>query len=295
MKRKKFLYKIEGLLYLLPFLIPYLVFSVFMLIAATGLSFMEFNILGDSAFNGLSNYMKMFKDALFWEALKNTMLYVLLSTPVYIISALFVALLLDAKMLRGRTFHRATFVMPMSLPVSVAATIGLFMSQPYVGLINGLLKTFKILGVDEEIFWLGDSRLVWITITVLTLWWSNGFNIILYLAGLQDISSSYYESAELDGASYWQQVRHITIPLLSRIHVTVLFLQLVASFKIYGQAYIMTGGGPGGASRTYIQYLWENGFRTFDIGVASASSLVLFFIIFVVSALQFTLASKVSD
>lgn len=291
---KKGIAKWEGLLYLLPFLIPYLLFTFVMLIEGIGLSFADYKIFGGTTFIGLKNYRVIFGDPVFWTSLKNTGLYVLISTPIFVFSSFLFALLLDYKFLKHKTFFRASFVMPMVLPVSVVATIGLYMAQPYVGLVNGMLKTFGLLGAEQEIFWLGDSTLVWVTIITLTLWWANGFNIILYLAGMQDISETYYESAQLDGATFFQQVRHITWPLLGRVHLTVLFLQLVASFKIYGQVYIMTGGGPGGASRTLIQYLWEMGFRTFNIGRASAVSVVLFVIIFIVSGLQFTLSSKTS-
>ena len=205
------------------------------------------------------------------------------------------ALLLNYRFLKHETMFRAAYVMPMVLPVSVAATIGLYMAQPYVGLINGLLKTFKILGMDSEIFWIGDSKLVWVTITALTLWWGNGFNIVLYLAGMKEIPETYYESAQLDGASFFQQVWYMTIPLLARVHVSVLFLQLIASFKIYGQAYIMTEGGPGGASRTLIQYMWEMGFRTFNIGRASSVAVVLFVIILIVSAAQYSVSARVAE
>lgn len=284
----------KGLLYLLPFLIPYILFTVVMLLQAFGLSFMNFKIIGESTFVGLRKYELMLSDTIFWVALKNTVLYVLFSTPIFMLSAFVVALLLEYKLLKHKTFFRVSFIAPMVFPVSVVATIGLYMFQPYVGLINGILKTLGILGSSQEVFWLGDSTLVWVTITMLTLWWANGFNIILYLAGMQDISESYYESAQLDGATWFQQVIHITWPLLGRVHLSVLFLQLVASFKIYGQAYIMTGGGPNGSSRTLIQYLWESGFRTFDIGRASATAVVLFVIIFIVSGLQFWLTSKYS-
>lgn len=293
--KKSLLKKWEGFFYLLPFLIPYFIFTFVMLVEAIGLSFMDYKIFGGSTFIGLKNYSVIFNDTVFATALKNTVLFVAFSTPVFIIAAFLVALLLDSKYLKHKTFFRASYVTPMVLPVSIVATIGLYMFQPYVGLVNGMLKTLGVLGVDQEIFWIKDADLVWVTITILTLWWGNGFNIILYLAGMQEIPETYYESAQLDGANYFHQVRYITWPLLSRVHISILFLQLVASFKIYGQAYIMTGGGPDGASRTIIQYMWEMGFRTFNIGRASAVAVILFLIIFAVSGTQYALSSKISN
>lgn len=288
----KKLKKMEGFLYLLPFLIIYLVFRFGMLILAGGLSLTDYKILGDTTFVGLENYTRLFSDPTFWSSLKNTMLFVVTSTPILIGIPFLLALLIEHPRLPLRGFFRTTFFAPQVMAVSMVAYIFLYMFQPYTGLVNDLLRGIKVLSEKGEIYWLMSPILVWVVIVVETLWWSGGFNMVLYVAGMQEISDDYYECASLDGITYWQKVRYITLPLLSRVHVTILFLQLVASFKVFGQIYLLTGGDPSGSTRTYIQYLYEQGFKLFEIGRASAAAMILMGIILIVSVIQYTLSSR---
>jgi multiple sugar transport system permease protein len=292
--RKSFFTKFEGLFWLMPFLIPYAIFTLAMLIMSFTLSFTDYKILGDKRFIGFDNYTTLFADAIFWQSLRNTIVYVLASTPVLILVPLAIGIFIEHRQLVSRSFFRITFFAPFVLPVSVVAYTFLYMFQPYTGLVNNLIKTIGLLGAKEEIFWITQSNMAWITIIVETLWWTGGFNLILYIAGMQEIPDHYYESADLDGCNFLNKVRYITIPLLNRVHVTVLFLQLVASFKVFGQVFLLTGGGPGGATRTYIQYLYEVSFRSFKIGRGSAAAFVLFLLILIISALQFKATSKFS-
>ena len=282
----------EGLLWLVPFLIPYLIFTLAMLTSSFVLSFSDYKIIGDKTFIGIENYKTLMGDIVFWQALGNTFKFVLLSTPVLILFPLFLGIFIDNKVLFSKSFFRVSFFAPFVLPVSVVAYTFLYMFQPYTGLINNLLKSLHLLGGSNELFWLMDTKLVWITIIFETLWWSGGFNLIIYIAGLQDIPPQYYESAEIDGANTFHKIFFITLPLLGRVHVVILFLQLVSSFKVFGQVYLLTGGDPGGGTRTYIQYLYESGFRTFQIGKASAAAFILFGIILVISFIQFSVTSK---
>lgn len=285
----------EGFLYLLPFLCFYLVFTFGMLIVAGGLSFTDYKILGDVKFSGISNYIRLFSDKIFWQSLGNTTLFVVTSTPVLVGIPFLLALLVDHPRLPIRGFFRTTFFAPQVMAVSMVAYIFLYMFQPYTGLINNLLKSVHLLGENSEIYWLMNPILVWVVIILETLWWAGGFNMVLYIAGMQEIPEEYYECAALDGITYWQRVRYITLPLLSRVHITILFLQLVASFKVFGQVFLLTGGDPAGATRTYIQYLYEQGFRVFEIGRASAASIFLMVIILIVSGIQYTVTSKVAN
>lgn len=282
---------IEGYLYLLPFLILYIIFKINMLVETFWLSFTDYKLLGDMNFIGFRNYIDLLNNDIFWSALKNTGFYVMTSTPIFIISAFFLALLINSKYLLGRAFFRTTFFSPQVLAVSVVATIGLYLFQSYTGLVNNLFKTLGLLAVDQEIFWF-DS-MFWFTVILLTLWWTVGFNMIIYIAGLQEIPQEYYEAAEMDGANALQRLWYITVPSLNRVHVMVIFLQLIASFKVFGQVFLL--GQATEVSRTYIQFVYETGFRTFDIGRASAASLILFLIIFVISYSQFKITSKVLE
>lgn len=284
--------KIEGFFYLLPFLIFYLIFTFGMLILTAVLSFTDYKILGDASFVGAANYIRLFSDSTFWRALGNTTLFVVISTPFLIGIPFLLALLIDHPRLPLRGFFRTTFFAPQVMAVSMVAYIFLYMFQPYTGLINNILKGVHLLDQNIEVYWLMNPILVWVVIVAETLWWTGGFNMILYIAGMQEIPEEYYECAALDGISYWQKVRYITMPLLSRVHITVLFLQLVASFKVFGQIYLLTGGDPAGSTRTYIQYLYEQGFRVFEIGRASAASIFLMVIILIVSGIQFTVTSR---
>ncbi len=287
--------KIEGFLYLLPFLCFYLVFTFGMLILTAVLSMTDYKILGEAHFVGLKNYLRLFSDSIFWRALGNTTLFVVVSTPVLIGVPFLLALLIEYPGLPIRGFFRTTFFAPQVMAVSMVAYIFLYMFQPYTGLVNNVLRELHVLSGTGEIYWLMNPALVWVVIVVETLWWAGGFNMILYIAGMQEIPEDYYECAELDGITYWQKVRYITLPLLSRVHITVLFLQLVASFKVFGQVFLLTGGDPGGATRTYIQYLYEQGFRVFEIGRASAASIFLMGIILIVSGIQYTVTSRAAN
>lgn len=291
-KRRKLFKKYEGFLYVVPFLCIYLVFVFGMLILTGILSFTDYKLLGEPSFAGIKNYVRLFSDKIFWESLRNTTVFVVTSTPVLIGVPFFLALLIEHPRLPVRGFFRTTFFAPQVMAVSMVAYIFLYMFQPYTGLVNNLLKAVHLLKAESEIYWLMDGVLVWVVIILETLWWGGGFNMILYIAGMQDIPDDLYECAALDGVSYWQRVRYITFPMLARTHITILFLQLIASFKVFGQVFLLTGGDPAGATRTYIQYLYEQGFRVFEIGRASAASIVLMVIILIVSVVQFTITSK---
>ena len=291
---KKKIKRFEGFLYLVPFLCFYLVFTFGMLILTGVLSFTNYKILGDASFVGTSNYSRLFTDPTFWQALGNTTLFVAVSTPVLVGVPFLLALLIEHPRLPFRGFFRTSFFAPQVMAVSMVAYIFLYMFQPYTGLVNNIWKTLGLLSEKGEIYWLMNPVLGWVVIVLETLWWTGGFNMILYTAGMQEIPEEYYECAALDGITYWQQVRYITLPLLARVHITVLFLQLVASFKVFGQVFLLTGGDPAGSTRTYIQYLYEQGFRVFEIGRASAASIFLMVVILAVSGVQFTVSSRVA-
>jgi multiple sugar transport system permease protein len=237
----------------------------------------------DSAFVGFDNYIIMFKDSYFWEALGNTVLFVLISTPALIFVGLGVALLVNAG-LKGTTFLRSVFFLPYVLSISVIASIWVFILQPYTGLLNTLLHK---IGIVEEIFWLGDENLAWVSILLATIWWTVGFNMVLFLAGLQEIPDEYYEAAKMDGANLWKQFISITLPSLKGVMLLTVVLQTINSFKLFGQPYLMTNGGPGTETRALVQYIYEKGFIEQQMGVASSMSYVLFAITIVFAFIQF--------
>lgn len=226
-------------------------------------------------------------DSGFWNSLKNTLIFTLISTPILIALGLALALLLNNAR-RGRSAYRAVFFLPYVLPISAVTLIWSYLLNPDRGLIAGFLGWF---GVDGIAF-LSDPALAMPAIIATSIWWSVGFNMVLFAAGLQDIEPSYYEAASLDGAGYWQKFRHITLPGLSHVTVLVTITQLIASFQIFGQVYIMTRGGPGTATEVLIQHVYEAGFKNYELGYAAALSVFLFVVMAAVAAVQFRLISK---
>lgn len=226
-------------------------------------------------------------DAIFWKSLSNTFEFVLLSTPLIVVLGLVLAMLLNGAA-SYLAFFRTLFFAPYIFSVSVVTLIWGFLLNPQRGILAAFLGFFGV----EPIPWLTDPHLAMPAIVLTTMWWTVGFNMVLFLAGLQDIEPSLYEAAELDGAGPWAKIRYITLPGLRRTLLLVTVLQVIASFQIFGQVYIMTRGGPGGATRVLIQHIYESGFRDFQLGYASAMSIFLFVIMFVVSYLQFQISPE---
>jgi len=226
-------------------------------------------------------------DAVFWSSFGNTLEFVVLSTPLIVAVGLAMALALNG---RGRSMglFRTAFFASYVFSVSVLTLIWGYLLQPQRGILAAFLSSFGV----EPIPWLTDPSLAMPAIVMATLWWTVGFNMVLFLAGLQDIDPTLYEAAEIDGAGRLMQFRHITLPGLRRTTLMVIVLQIIASFQIFGQVYIMTRGGPGGSTRVLIQHIYESGFRDFELGYASAMSLFLFVIMFVVSFFQFRLSPQ---
>ena len=274
--------------FLLPFMIFYGWFMVYPIIKGFITSFTTGTLGVERTFTGLDNYVRMLKDSWFWESMWNTLYFVLISTPTIVAFGLILALIVNAK-LKGTTFLRVSFFMPYMLSISVMASIWVFILQPYTGLMNSILGQ---LGVSTEIFWLGDTNLAWISILMATLWWTVGFNMVLFLAGLQEIPEEIYEAADIDGANVWQKFRYITLPSLKGVTTLIIILQSVASFKIFGQPWLMTGGGPGTSTRPLVQYIYEIGFTQWDPGYASAISYVLFAVMAVIAFIQYKLLVK---
>jgi multiple sugar transport system permease protein len=226
-------------------------------------------------------------DPTFWTSVQHTVEFTLYSTPLLVGLGLLMALGL-AKERRGNAFYRTAFFLPYILPVSAVTLIWSFMLNPDRGLVA---RWTAPLGL-EPISWLSNPDLAMWGIIITTVWWAVGFNLVLFLAGLQDIDPSLYEAASLDGAGRWAAFRHITLPGLKQVSILVVITQLIASFQVFGQVYIMTRGGPGTSTRVVIQHIYEAGFRDGALGYAAAVSLFLFVVMALVSAVQFQLLSK---
>lgn len=246
------------------------------------MSFFDWTLISKLDFIGLSNYRELISDPDFWKSLWNTTLFVILSTPTMVILALILSLMANRNS-RLQTFYRSSFFLPSILSVSVISYIAIFMLQPYQGFIN---TSLHLIGIDSEPFWLKDPQLAWFSIVTVTLWWTVGFNMVLFLAALQDIPEELYEAARIDGATKWQLFWKITFPLLIPIARVILLLQILASYKVFAQIMLITGGGPGAATRPLIQYIYEIGFKQNNLGYAASLSYALFVILLLLSIVQ---------
>jgi len=283
---------VTGVLMVLPYTIFFLLFSMIPILYGFGVSFYDWSLLGDKTFIGLQNYANLMQDEEFRANLLNTVLFTVVSVPLITGVGLLLAVMVNG-IRKGQAFLRISFFMPYVLSVSVISSIWVIFLQPYTGLLNRVLRGIGL--INSEIFWLSDSTLAWASIIMATLWWTIGFVFVLFLAGLQDIPESYYEAAGLEGANRWQTFRYITFPSLSRVTVLVVVLQTIASFKIFGQSKLITGGGPAGATKTVVFSIYENGFQTFQMGYASAIAFVLMLVILVISLLQTLLLRRFGE
>ncbi|WP_042222661.1 carbohydrate ABC transporter permease [Oceanobacillus manasiensis] len=282
MKRRLLMQDMKAFLFILPFFVVYIIFTIFPVIKGLEMSLYDWNLVKKLEFVGLENYQKMFGDPHFWRTLWNTTLFVILTTPTMVLLSLGLALLANLNT-RFKTIFRSSFFIPSILSVSVISFLVIFMLQPYNGFVNNFIQS---IGINMEPFWMDDKVLSWVTIVMVTLWWTVGFNMILFLAGLQDIPESLYEASEIDGATGWQMFKYITLPQLVPIGRVIILLQILASYKVFAQILLITDGGPGGATRPLIQYIYEVGFTQNNLGYAAAMSYALFFILLILSIVQ---------
>ncbi|CAA9475827.1 MAG: ABC transporter, permease protein 1 (cluster 1, maltose/g3p/polyamine/iron) [uncultured Rubrobacteraceae bacterium] len=281
---------LAGYLFIAPFMLAYAAFLIFPVLLGLRMSFFNASLVGaDSQFLGFANYRELFGDPDFWGSLWHTILFTLLSTPPLVILALIFALLAN-RAIPARWFFRLSFFAPWVLPSSVVALIWVWLYQPGFGLINGYLVALGL----PEVAWLPDESVAMFSVVIATVWWTLGFNFILYLAGLQEIPQDIYDAAATDGAGPLSQIRWITIPLLTRTTLLVLTLQIFASLNVFDQIYIMntTGGLNYTATRSIIQYVYEQGFTSYRVGFASAMSYVFFMLVLVVGLAQFAVSSR---
>ncbi|MCA1219422.1 carbohydrate ABC transporter permease [Streptomyces sp. 8L] len=280
-----------GLLLSAPFLIVYLVFLVGPLLMGIVLSFFNTTTVKDGlgGWVGVSNYTKVLRDSLFWDAMWHSVLFTLITTPLLVVLALLTAIL-ASRVRRGRVFYRLAFFAPYVVPSSVVALIFLWIYTPQVGL---LPKLFGAVGLTSPDF-IGSTSGGWTAVILMTLWWTFGFNFVLYTAGIQDIPGDVYEAAAIDGASPWQQIRLITVPLLNPTTSLVLILQILASLKVFDQIYLLLGGGPNQSTRPVIEYIYDTGFTSYRGGYGAAATMVYFVIIVAVSAAWYGLRHRLA-
>jgi multiple sugar transport system permease protein len=283
--------RLTGVWFTLPFVAVYAVFMLWPIFAGFVSSFFNTSMAGgNSEFLGLDNYAEMVRDDAVWTALKNTLYFTLLSTPPLVLLGLAMALLAH-RARRSAWLLRMAFFMPFLLPVTVVTLIWIWIYQSEFGLLTDFLARFGVPATN----WVGDERTAMWAVVLTTVWWTVGFNFLLYLAALQGIPRELYESAQIDGSSGWQRLRYLTEPLLRRTTGLVLVLQLIASLKVFDQIYLLNQGGSTPYTRPIIQYIYEQGFTSYRIGFASAISYLLFLIVVVIAFAQFKIFPSGKD
>ncbi len=273
---------IAGYLFVAPWLIGFLIFTLGPLIASMIFSTWEWDLLTTPKFVGYDNYVKLWNDELFWQSLKVTAIYSFARIPLVLALGLTLAALLNQK-IRALGFFRTMFYVPTVLPGVAVSLLWIWILNGDYGIMNWMLKIF--FGIQGP-NWLQSEFWVLPALILMSLW-AIGQNMLVYLAGLQGIPTELYESAVIDGANFWQRFIHITIPMISPVIFYNLIITLINSFETFTQGYVMTGGGPMNASLFYILYLFNNAFRYFQMGYASALAWIFFVILMFFTVLIF--------
>lgn len=268
--------------FLTPFLIAFALFLIWPILHGIYLSFTDQSLTGaGGGFVGLANYAEALGDPVMWQSLWNTLWFTLLSTVPLVALALIMAALVD-RGLPGQWLWRLSFFMPYLLASTVISQIWVWIFNPQIGAANNILKALGL----EPIAWLQNPDTNMLSIVIATVWWTVGFNFLLYLAAMQNIPPQQYEAASLDGAGGWRQFWSITLPQLGPATVLILILQVLASLKLFDQAYQMLGGVASDTTRSIVQYIYEAGFVSYRFGYSAAISYVFFALIVIVGVAQ---------
>ena len=256
-------------------------------LAAFIMSFTDFDIysLGDfryARFVGLRNYLQLFEDPLFWKAMGNTVYFLIVGGPLSIAVSLGAAVLLQSRLVRFQSFFRFVYFAPVVTTLVAVAIVWRFIYHPRFGLLNFFLSLVGVHMID----WLGDPHWGMPAIIVLAIWKNFGYNMIIFIAGLQNIPASMYEAASIDGANAWQRFRRITLPLLAPTTVFIAIITMIGYFQLFAEPYVMTQGGPLNSTLSIVLLMYQQGFRWWNMGYSAAIAFVLFACILVVSVIQ---------
>ncbi len=286
--RRRLRQNIEGWLFILPVMIGVMAFYVVPLLVSFYTSFTNADGLTQPQWVGLFNYQRLFtRDQFFRRSIMNTIFYVVGHIPLTIGLALCLALLCNRKM-RGVTWFRTAYFVPVVTNVVAVSLVWNFFYSPRGGVMNWFLSLFGIGGPS----WLTDGNWAMPAVIIVSVWFGVGFPMIILLAGLQGIPEMYYEAAKIDGASAWGRFRYITMPLLTPALFFLSITQFISSFQVFGIIYVLTGGGPARATSVYIYYLYQNAFQDSRLGYASAMAWLLFIAIALITFIQWRLQKR---
>jgi multiple sugar transport system permease protein len=280
----------RGLLFVLPFLLAYVVILIYPLLNGMALSLQRVDLFGGGRFVGLENYARLFGDDVFIRSLFNTFALALMIVPLLTAISLALALALN-RATRGAAVFRGIFFSSSVLSVTIVTLIWRFVLAPDAGLLG---ETAQAIGVEPIPFLSHPTWSLW-ALAITTIWWSIGLPMMLFLAGLQQIPADVYEAAALDRASRWTTFWRVTLPALRRTLVLVIMLQTAAQLQLFGQSQLLTGGGPGGATRTMVLFIFEAAFGRWELGYATAAAEILFLLIVLVTLTQYVTTARASE
>jgi multiple sugar transport system permease protein len=274
-------------IFLAPAMAAIAVFFVVPVLSAVVMSFTDFDIyaLGNLSyvrFVGFSNYIRIFETPLFWTALKNTFYFVLVGGPLSVAVSLGMALMVSSKLAKFKPFFRTVYFLPVVTNLVAVSVVWRYLYHPAHGLLNLALSWVDISPID----WLGNPYAAMPAIIVMAVWKNFGYNMLIFIAGLQNIPDDLYEASHIDGANAWQQFIHVTLPMLTPTTVFVVMMTIIGYFQLFAEPYVMTQGGPMNSTISIVLMMYEQGFRWWNMGFAAAIAFVLFAVILFFTLIQ---------
>ena len=275
-----------GIVFILPQLISLVCLGMIPIVIAFVLSFFDWNGFSSPVFTGFQNFKAVFTDPDTAIAIKTTLLYSVIYVPCSIVLSLGLAILLNKAW--GKMFYRAVFFLPQIVTSVGIAVVWSWIYQPQFGILNMILKFFGIQGKE----WLRDPSTAMGAVIVMSIWWGLGYNIVLFLAGLQNVPRTYVDAAKIDGANERQVFCNITVPLISPTTLLVTITTMINAFQVFDQMFLLTSGGPAKKTYTMAIHIYQTAFKSYELGKASTAALILFFVVVAVSVIQFKLSDK---
>lgn len=279
---------LQGFLFILPAMIPLLVFWILPVLLSGALSFTDWDMMSEEiGFRGLKNYTSLLGDQKFMEAMKNTLVFAVGSTIPTIVFGMLIALAMDGAR-KGTNIYRTIIFAPYITPMVAVSVVWSWIFEPRVGILNMLMR---ILGLPES-QWLQSSKTAMISVLIVTIWKSLGWTMIFYMEAIRKVPQSLLEAADMDGANGFWKFLKITLPMISPTTFFLVIMSTISSLQAYDQIQILTQGGPAGATRTLLYFYYQEAFRNFDTGKASAVALVLVFITVILSLIETEISKK---
>lgn len=285
-----------AILFMAPFLIFFVLFWLIPFLYGIFMSVTDYSLIkGNDGFVGFANYLQVLNSdstycSSFWTGMKNTIIFVALTTPVLVLGSLFLALLLDRLPEKLKGIFRTIYFMSYAVSVTAVAAIFVWLMKGNGGYLNNMMLNIGI--IKEAIPWLEKEPFVWIALTIATLWWTVGYNMMLFVNALNEIDTQLYEASSIDGASYWKQLRYIILPSIKNIFFFVLMTQIIASFNVYGQPRLMTKGGPGDSTKPIIMMITSTIMDRNELGLGSAMTILMGIVLIIISVGQYFLTRE---